>query len=91
MAGSGILYKTMSMVSDGKRAFKMAFIKNPCKKCLVRACCQVMCTDKQYQRKVMYPFNFGEGKFISWIFVSTLCSAAFLMIFLTIKTCIIFS
>ena len=26
--------------------FKTIFIKNPCKKCLVRACCTIRCEDK---------------------------------------------
>ena len=33
------------------------FVKDPCKKCLVSACCRNMCNDKYDFREAFYPYG----------------------------------
>jgi len=40
-----------------KKIITSLYIKNPCKKCLVRACCSQTCEKKNYYISFCFPFN----------------------------------
>jgi hypothetical protein len=54
--------------------FKTLFIKDPCKKCIVRACCNNKCDTKIYFKKFIYPFNSNDlwqKKLIAWLTIGS--------------------
>lgn len=71
MARPRILHEMIVLINALRIAISMAFIKDPCKKCLVRVCCNRKCKEKEYQIEVMSPFDFKEGKVLAWIILTS--------------------
>ena len=44
------------LIHETKKQLKTLILKNPCNKCLIRACCSKNCETKQNQMHYIYPF-----------------------------------
>ena len=60
-------------------------LKDPCKMCLVKACCSNKCEDKIYVEKLIFPYDsVKEKKMYSYIVLFLMCWAAGLPLFIVL-------
>jgi len=56
-----------------RNMWRIIFVKDPCKKCIVKSCCSELCDKKIYFNGVIHPAsNVLEAKILAWVVLISL-------------------
>ena len=94
MAGSriyrGIKKAAINYIDSYYLAYKILTIKDPCKKCLVRACCTEICAESEYSNRLKLPHKtLREAKLFTGVLFFSVIVAHLTIIIVLIKKVII--